>query len=290
VALLLTFASAVLWGLFDAARKRLVGSFSPIVLLVHIGLIQALVFGGPVLSGDSPGPSAAYWVPGLAVLVLNTAANLAFVTALQLAPLSRTVPLLSLTPVFAASGAYLRLGEAMSPRQVLGIALVVLGAYLLSRPRPEAQAEAEVADPEARNTKSGMLLMLVVAAAWGSNAPFDKEAVLASSVAFHATAQALGIALVFALWLGFKGRLRDVPKLKGRGPELLLAGLIGPAAVATQLQAFTLTDVALVEVAKRVVGLVMAVAIGRWAFAEKLEGDRIWALVAMAVGLPLVLL
>lgn len=286
MSLILAFGSALLWGLFDAARKRLVSDLSPAVLLVHIGVIQALVFATPLLTGSSAGPDAGYWKPGLAVLALNTTANLAFVTALAIAPLNRTVPLLSLTPVFTATGAFLILGETLILQQMLGVALVVGGAFLLARGRAGA-GDGEV-DPT--RVRRGVLLMLFVAFAWGSNAPFDKAAVAASSVAFHATAQGLGVALSFVLLLLFQGRVREIPVLRGRGRELLIAGLIGPAAVATQLSAFRLMDVAPVEVIKRVVGLLMAVALGRLLFAERLEPEARLGLLTMAIGLPLVLL
>ena len=86
--------------------------------------------------GWSP-PTSEYWLPGLTSVGLNWVANLAFLRALALSPLSVTIPLLSLTPVFTALLAIPLLGETPTALQSAEILAVVAGAFLI-RLRPRA--------------------------------------------------------------------------------------------------------------------------------------------------------
>ncbi|MEZ6195736.1 MAG: DMT family transporter [Planctomycetota bacterium] len=284
MALVFTLLSALLWSAFDYARKGLASRREPAVILVWLGGVQVLVFGGFAFDADGTGPGAGYWLPALAVLVLNSIANLAFVTALRLAPLSRTVPLLALTPVATAASAYLRLDETLTGRRAIGIAVVVTGAVLLARARATSTPPAD-----RHRERRGIALMAVVALAWGLTATFDKESIAHASIAFHATFQAGALALVFWTHLALRGRAGAVLAAATDARRLILAGLIGPAAIGTQLAAFALTEVAVVETTKRAVGLAMAMLIGRLVFGETVTRGAILAAALMAGGLPLVL-
>ncbi len=52
-----------------------------------------------------------YWPPAVASMTMNALANVLFMRSVQLSPLSRTVPFLSLTPVISALAAMPLLGE-----------------------------------------------------------------------------------------------------------------------------------------------------------------------------------
>ena len=64
-----------------------------------------------------------YWRYGLPDILLNVAANLLFLHAVRVSPLSLTIPFLSFTPVFSALSASVLLGEWPSGSALLGIVM-----------------------------------------------------------------------------------------------------------------------------------------------------------------------
>lgn len=77
------------------------------------------------------------WIFAAAVLgsaALNVAAHLASTHALKLADVSQVTPLLNITPVFTLLFSALWLGEVPTARGLLGVGVVLLGAYWLNRP------------------------------------------------------------------------------------------------------------------------------------------------------------
>ena len=132
VALVIALLSSLGWAAFDASRKGLVRHASPASLVVMFGAGQLPCFLLGMGIWGAPTLDLGYLRPGLTCLAANVAANLMFFHAVKVSPISRTVPLLALTPVFAALIGYLLLDEHPSPRQWFGIALIVLGAWTLN--------------------------------------------------------------------------------------------------------------------------------------------------------------
>ena len=67
----------------------------------------------------------------LSIVPLEILAMLLYIRAIRDYPLSQTLPYLAFTPVFVTVTGYLLLGETLSGRGLLGILLVVAGAWLL---------------------------------------------------------------------------------------------------------------------------------------------------------------
>ncbi len=241
--------------------------------------MQALIFAPLLYWAEAPKPS--YWLPATAVLAANLVANWLFVKALALGHFSRTVPLLSLTPAFAAFFGFLLLGEKMSPLQGFGIALVSAGAFVLGRDGKRGRAD--------KVEFRAFLLMLGVAFLWGLNAPFDKQAVNASGLIFHVFFQGFGLSLAFLGILFATKRIHEIAKGRLFLGFLLLATFAGIGALGFQLAAYQRMDVALVETIKRVTGLILALSLGKLLFAEELTRWKVAAALLMAAGLPLVL-
>ena len=131
-AMALVIGCALAFSCADIARKLLAGWMRPIPILFALSAGMApffLVWYG--IEGGA-GPGSGYWLPGLSSTLINVVANLAFIEALRRSPLSLTVPLLSLTPVFTTLLAIPMLHEMPEPRQWMGIAAVVVGAFWLN--------------------------------------------------------------------------------------------------------------------------------------------------------------
>jgi len=280
LAIVVSIACAVAWSAFDLGRKALVARLDPLPLVVLLTLGQAPFFLVWTLVEGWPAVLPGYWLPALGSVALNVVANLAFFWAFRLAPISVTLPLLSLTPALIALLAIPLLGEVPSGRQALGIAAVVVGALLLN---------LQVGGPRPVGTGRGALLMLLVALCWSVAPPLDKLAFQHASVPFHAFVLCSGVALAMLASLAARGRLRELGQVR-RAPRTYGAALlISSAALALQFIAYGLTLVALVETIKRGVGNVMALVYGRHVFAEAVGLVQVAAVVLMAVGVALIL-
>ncbi|MEM9592772.1 MAG: EamA family transporter [Acidobacteriota bacterium] len=290
VPVLLVVTCALGWVGLDLTRKLLAdhGRAVPITTFMVAGQIPLFVVW--VAVGGSGPIGSGYWLPGLAVAALNLLANLAFMQSVKLAPLSTTLPLLSLTPVFASLLAVPILGELPTPTQWAGIVLVVVGALALAwggRPR----------DGDGFDLKgllgSGGLLMTIVALCWSVTPALDKIAMRHAGPSLHALLVVVGVTVGLLAQLGAQGRLPELGSLARNRPALglLVASVVlGGLASALQLLAIQRVPVGLVETVKRGVGALGALALGRWLLKEDVEAGHVGAVSAMVVGVALVIL
>ncbi len=87
----------------DLIRKLLAGRVDALALVFFMSL-GAVPFVAILIAFHGIGSvSMGYLLPGFGALALNLLGNFAFIHSVRLSPLSRTVPLLSLTPAFTAS-------------------------------------------------------------------------------------------------------------------------------------------------------------------------------------------
>ena len=131
--------------LFAPAHHPAMRHLAPVPMVFLLATASVPLFGAAVLFGDPVAVQAAYWLPALGSVTLNVVANLTFLEAVRMSPLSVTVPLLSLTPVFTAVLGFAVLGERPAPLALLGIALVVIGAFWLNIEPQSSSASMETA-------------------------------------------------------------------------------------------------------------------------------------------------
>lgn len=293
--LVLTLACALGWSLLDLARKLLAGSASAVAtatVLVwgQIPLFIAWTF--IELQGqDGPHwPVAAYWPPGLLSVALNVLAHIAFMQSVKLAPMSRTVPLLSLTPVFTTLIAIPLFAEQPTPLQMLGIVAVVASSIVI------AGGGAERASGEGllgALAKRGGVLMALVALLWSITPNLDKLAIAYVPAAVHALVLVVGSAIGLAVIAWRLGEADEIRRLLAqRQPMLvvLLSAVIAAFAIATQLLAYDHVAVGLVETIKRGIGAAFALFAGRVWLAEHIGWRRLIAAIVMIAGVAAVML
>lgn len=286
LSLTVVFACALAWSGFDLSRKALVERIAPTPLLLLLTMGQTPAFVAWA-AWDGGGAAAGYWLPALGSVALNVVANLAFIHAFQVSPISVTIPLLSLTPVLTTLAAVPMLGEVPGVRQWAGILMVVAGAFVVTLRSGEGWSAGAMARAFAR--EPGARLMLVVAAAWALTPPLDKLALAHASTPFHAAVLCGGVALVLAAVLAVQGRLGEVRQV-GRAPGIYAVALVVSClALALQLAAYRLVWVALVETLKRGIGNVLALVYGRFLFGEAVGPAQVAAVVMMGVGVGLIL-
>jgi drug/metabolite transporter (DMT)-like permease len=265
-------------------RKALAGKASPTALAVFLLLGQVPFLGAWAAYDQTWVTDVQYWPPAVASMTMNAFANVFFMRSVQLSPLSRTVPFLSLTPVISAVAAIPLLGEVPGSMHWAGISLVVLGALILN---------SDLSDSwwKSISHERGAPYMIAVAVLWALSTALDKRALGHASPASHAFLLSAGSATILLSWLlsrGKHGELREVVL----APKALLAGLIGfaVAALALQMVALQWLWVAVVETLKRAFGVFGSVVFGRLFFKEPITSRKVAAVVLMVGGTTLLAL
>lgn len=277
-------AAALCWAALDVVRKAVAGKASPSALAAFL-LIGQLPFLAAWAAYDQTWiTGAAYWPPAVASMAMNAVANVLFMRSVQLSPLSRTVPFLSLTPVLSALVAIPLLGEVPGPMHWAGISLVVLGALVLNSDLTDSWWKS-------LSHEKGAPYMIAVAFLWACSTALDKRALGHASPASHAFLLSGGSAAILLTWIlssGKQGELRQVVE----APKGLLVGLVGfsVAALALQMVALQWLWVAVVETLKRAVGVFGSVVFGRLFFGEPITSRKVAAVVLMVAGTTLLAL
>ncbi len=161
----------------DAAAKRwLVGLSAWDMMLVRLGLAGVLL--APWLIWHPPGePTPTFWAWMALLAPLELGAMLLYMRAIRDHALSLTLPYMAFTPVFIVLLGYMVLGETVSPRGLVGIALVVAGSWLLNfETVGRLTAGALMAPFRAIVRNPGSRMMLLAAAIYALTAAGSKAA------------------------------------------------------------------------------------------------------------------
>jgi len=281
--LLLVIASSLGWAGFDLLRKLLVRDIAPVALVFLLTAGSAPLFVAWALASGAAPPAAGYWSPALGSVLLNLFANIFLLEGMRIVPLSVSVPLLSLTPVFAALLAIPLLGEVPAPADALGILLVIVGAIWLHwQPR--------VADFERRRMLKGTFLVALTSLFWAMTVPLDKLALARAAAPVHGAVLNAGVAAGVLLVLLARRRLGGLVEMR-RAPGLLaLSVIVSCLALGLQLLALPLVFVGTIETLKRGIGNFMALVSGWIFFREAMTLSKVLALILIAVGIGLLLM
>jgi drug/metabolite transporter (DMT)-like permease len=271
-------AAALCWAALDVVRKALADKASPTALAVVL-LIGQLPFLGIWAAVDETWVvREVYWVPALGSMMMNALANVLFMRSLQLSAMSRTVPFLSLSPVFGALVAIPLLGEIPDSLHMSGFGLVVLGAFVLNSDLSKSWWRSIFKE-------KGAPYMIAVAFLWSASVALDKVALPHASPASHAFLLTTGSSLMLLLWVSFRGELGEL-RAVWAAPKPLLVGLVGfaMAAVALQMLSLQWLWVAVVETLKRGLGVLGSIVFGRLFFAEPITQRKLLAGGLMVAG------
>lgn len=275
---LLSLGAAMAFAGFDLTRKRVSEYLHPFALTWWLQIAGLPIYlAWCLLSGFRWEPR---WLePGLLAIILQSLANGLFLTALRIAPLSRTIPFLSLTPVLTAAAGAMLIDETPSTTGLLGMALVTLGAFFLALARQGQGFKME----------RGSLLTIVVAMLWSLGSAIDKRALQHANPAAHATLISLGVIAVFSVERLIRTGLKGLHLPRPARPGLLVAAAFGSLALALQLSAFAYALVSVVETTKRAVGGASALLMGRWVLGEAISWRAALATLVIIFGTTLVL-
>ncbi len=284
---LLAIGAAVLTSFNPILYKRMLKDADAIVVVWGVTLLALPLLGlfTLALTPEFPGLD---WLFAFAVAGsagLNAVAHLASTRALKLEDASLVTPLLIFSPVFTLLISALFLGERPSARGMLGVGLVVVGAYWLNR-SPEAGWPAPI---KALALKPGVALVLLAGWLWAITPLFEKVAIQHTDPASPRFAALVATALLTALLtpaVVARG-WADIGKLRLHRREWFFAGLIAGTAPVLGYTAFSLGFVGYVTTLFKL-STVMTVLWGFLFLQERGFAQRLPASAIMVVGAVLI--
>jgi drug/metabolite transporter (DMT)-like permease len=280
---LLAIASAFAWSGLDALRKRLARDLSAPAILLGFTLPQVPLHASIWVASGPTGADLPFVGLTLIAAALTLGANILFVRAVALSPLSLTVPYLSFTPVLTMVFGAALLGQRPGTAGLVGVLAITAGALLLNSTPREA-----IRDPlRGLRRDAGSRIMLGVAALFALSTAIDRLAIVRASEPAYAATLTGGMALALLLR---PGTAAELVRSRRAHRWIAIGALFTAAALLTQFVAYRYMYVAYVDSVKRAGGNLLALLLGAVFFSEKTLPRRLAAATAMSLGVVLVLL
>lgn len=215
---------------------------------------------------------------GVSTFILSVATILYF-KAIKESDLSISLPMLAFTPLFLLFTSPLMLGEFPGGYGVLGVVLIVGGAYVLNI---KDLKHGMLKPFQSLLTTAGSRYMLTVALLYSVGANVDKIGVMHSKPITWIFALNTSIAIVHTIRLSPNWR-KYCPQFKGAWKFFILIGFFNAMALFFQMKAITLTIVPYLIAIKRT-SVMMTTIIGVFYFKEKDMKSRLLGVGLMLLG------
>ena len=177
VALLTALAAATQ----DAWVKRHFAAASPYEMMAYPLAYSLPMFCLAVPFIRLPPLDNTFFAYFVASIPINGLGYLLHIRAIQVSPLSLTLPYLALTPIFMLLTGFVVLGELPNGWGLIGILVIVSGGYVLNI---DPRVYSPLAPIRAFGREKGSVLMLMVSLIYSLGAVVGKKAILHSSVMF----------------------------------------------------------------------------------------------------------
>lgn len=219
-----------------------------------------------------------------AVAISVVAAILAY-RAIKISEVSLVNPISSFNPVFTAIISFIVLGEKISFRGVLGILLVVGGAYLLQISESKKGALAPI---KALASHRGVQLSLVAYFLWAITPSLEKTAIFHTSPQVPPFASLAGMVGAIALYTPIVAQVSKKPiDIARRHLKLfVLSGFLGGIGMTAAFTAFSLANLGLVTATFKL-SMIFTVVLGWLFFKEKEIKSRLLGSIVMLIGVVL---
>lgn len=199
----------------------------------------------------------------LIAAVLDTAAMILYLWAIQAGDLSKTIPMLCFIPVVQLFVTPVLVNENLSLPGIIGVLVVVSGSYILNLDRWN-----DFFSPFKNIIRSkGVLMMLSVAFLWGISSSFHKMGVKQTSALFWGVCE-IGVITVFLTPLAWLGKVR--PARLSDITKIVWPAVFSAMAVFSYYAAIGLGPVAYTSSVRRL-GVLFSMIAGIILFKEKLK-------------------
>jgi len=279
----LSLFSAFAQATADAATKKALRGSDVFMVawlrnLMAVPFLAAILLFVPVPRLDA----TFYWACGLA-LPLEVVATILYTKAIEVSPLSLTMPFLALTPFYLLLTSFLLLGETPSPVGAAGVCLMGAGAYLLN---VHTMKDGGILAPfRAVYREKGSMMMMAVAAIYAITSDLGKLAIMHSSPVFFGASYVAAFSLFFTpVALMFTRRPVTLPKGEA-GTYILIGGSLAALTV-SQTLALSMAQVSYMIAVKRT-SLLFSIGYGYFIFREVNIKERLLGGAVMLAGLAL---
>ncbi|MEE8423195.1 MAG: DMT family transporter, partial [Thermodesulfobacteriota bacterium] len=186
--------TAILLATSDALTKRVLVSRDE-YFVAWIRLIFTLpVFLVILMLIDIPDLDRTFWSATLIALPLEITAIILYTKALKTSPISLTMPLLALTPLFLIFISYIILGERVSISGGVGVFLIAIGSYTLNIHKIRQALTEPI---KAIFKEKGSVMIIIVAFIFSITSSLGKMAIEHSSPMFFGSLYFILVTLLF---------------------------------------------------------------------------------------------
>ncbi|MDX1707407.1 MAG: EamA family transporter [Desulfobacterales bacterium] len=282
---MLSFLTALAVASHDAWVKKFFSDLSTYEMLAYpmIYSLPLLVLTLPFV--PVPALDPIFFSAFLISLPINGIAFWLHLRAIQVSPLSLTLPYLSFTPVFMILTGALVLDEMPNAWGILGIGVICLGSYVLNL----APGKHSVLAPlKAVLREEGSWLMLIVAFAYSLGAVFGKQAIVHSSPLFFAITFFTTLNMLLLAIFGVCGKI-NLQVFRARRQKGIIAGFLFFAHILLHAFAISLTKAAYMISVKRL-SVIIGLIYGGVIFQEKNLMMRLLGTLLMVSGAVMITL
>ena len=282
----LTLLCALSLATADAVTKRYLSDYTSIELIVTRLSVTALILAPAFIVLPLPEFPTQFWGWLLLLVPLEILAMLLYMRAIRDSPLSLTLPYLAFTPVFTLIFGFLFLGEIVSVTGIVGINLIMIGAYLLNIEQLYTDKECDPFAPlRAIARNSGSRLMLAVALIYSVTSVAGKGALQYVPASFFGVFYFSMLGAI--VLIGFLSVRPTQLRLLWRRPLVHLSvGALMAVMVITHFLAISQIEVAYMIAVKRT-SLIFGILYGVFLFNEKQAGFKLIAGFIMVAGVSL---
>ncbi len=243
-------------------------------------LVPALLFTGVPHIGNS------FLWSALLKIFIQIVALFFYTAALQKTDLSLALPMLAFTPAVTMVVSYFMNGDVPSSLGIIGVLLIMFGAYLLNITKERRNILAPF---KAVFENKGVFYMFLVSVLWGVTTSLDRTAVRNSGPVFYSFFVAVIISIVLTPIALLKHK-KDFFKVFTTNSlkSLIPIGILEGAVQLAQMTAVGLTLAAYVIAIKRS-SIIISSILGYLVFKEKIN-SRILPILVMFVGILFIVL
>ena len=277
--------TAILLATSDALTKRVLVSRDE-YFVAWIRLIFTLpVFLVILMFIDIPDLDRTFWSATLIALPLEITAIILYTKALKTSPISLTMPLLALTPLFLIFISYIILGERVSISGGIGVFLIVIGSYMLNIHKIRQALTEPI---KAIFKEKGSVMIIIVAFIFSITSSLGKMAIEHSSPMFFGSLYFILVTLLFTPIAIGKNKGKITVTRKDIIP-LASLGITYSLMIIFHMLAISLTKVAYMISVKRM-SILFSIFYGYILFKEEKIAGRATGGIIMFTGLVLIIL
>ena len=282
--LIILIFSGFLWGLFDLLRKLALEFLSINQIIYIIFTSQLIIFFLSLYFSSLSIISYNYFFLIIFISLLNLLSLYCFLKALKIGKISMCIPLLSYSPLFSLLFSNIVLAENLSFNQYIGIFIIFCGSFILYS--NSLKPKDLLFSPFSLIKNKGAQLIIFVTLIWSLVPVLDKKSLFYTDIYLHGFLQSLlGIVFLFG-FIRYPKKDKLVSfKSRNKFYVVFLLILISFLATIIQFYALTVNYVAILEVYKRAIGILLSLFFGYVIFKEKIDIQKVLSIFIIILGL-----